>query len=314
MKKILTLLLAFPVVATFMTGCQSEDIVYSGPEYVMFSDSIYTMPVLDAEDATFSVPVAATTTVGYDRNYAVEIVNGKSTAVRGFHFDFVETSNNIVIKAGERVANVQLKGHYANVGREDSLKLCLRLVEPQSQKWELYGNETQVDFIKCHPFKMNDFLRIKNDADEANFMMYATFPFDTNMVTLTAKGVKKDDKTLMLTDMFGNSGVGDIRLIFDDSDPLDLQITVPEQPAFRESTYGTVWLRSVAQYPSYFNTFDNFFVLILEVYVPQIGSFGVYQYIFRALSTDESENNNNGAATRSTEKSVFALNKFNFKN
>ncbi len=314
MKQILILLLAFPVVATFMGGCQSEDIQYSGPEYVMFSDSIYTMPVLDAEDATFSVPVAATTTAGYDRNYAVEIVNDKSTAVRGFHFDFVENSNNVVIKAGERVANVQLKGHYANVGREDSLQLCLRLVEPQPQKWELYGNETRVEFIKCHPFDMNEFLRIGNDTDEANFMMYATFPFDTNMTTLSVKGAKKDDKTLILTDMFGNSGVGNIRLVFDDSDPLDLRITVPEQPAFRESSYGTVWLRSVAQYPSYFNTFDRFFVLILEVYVPQIGSFGVYQYIFRAMSADEAENNNNGAVTRSTEKSVFTVSKFHLKN
>ena len=75
MKKFLNLLLATPVAAVIMVACQSDEgIPYSGPEYVMFSDTVYTMPVQDKEE-TFSVPVAATTTADYDRNYAVEIVN-----------------------------------------------------------------------------------------------------------------------------------------------------------------------------------------------------------------------------------------------
>lgn len=314
MKKILTLLLAFPVAAFLMTGCDSEDIRYSGPEYVMFSDTIYTMPVLDKAEATFMVPVAATTTAGYDRNYAVEVVNDKSTAVRGFHFDFVDNTNNVVIKAGERMANVVLKSYYANVGRKDSLTVTLRLVEPEAQRWNLYGNETLVDLVKCHPFEMNSFLKLKKETDEAHFTMYASFPFGSDMSAYSADGYKKDDTTLMLTNMFGSSSVGDIRVIFDDSDPLDLKVTVPEQEAFREATYGMVWVRSVAQYPSYFNTFDNFFVLILEVYVPQMGSFGIYDYIFHALDADEAANENNGAATRSLAAgNTFSLDKFNYK-
>ncbi len=313
MKKFLNLLLMFPLAATIMIGCQSEEITYTGPEYVMFADTTYTMPILET-DKIFEVPVATTTLADYDRNYAVEIINDKSTAVRGYHFDFVDNSNNVTIKAGERVAFVKLEGHYENVNRDDSLVVRLRLVEPKVQTWDLYGNETLVDFIKCHPFKMNDFLQIKNETDEAKFTMLASFPFDSNMGSYSVKGYKKDEKTLMLTDMFGHSGSGDIRVIFDDSDPLDLVITVPEQAGFRESNYGTVWIRSVEQYPSYFNTFDNFFVLILEAYVPQIGSFGVYQYIFKSLDEDEAEDNENGTVTRSIAErndcSLFKFNKF----
>lgn len=313
MKKFLNLLLMVPFAIAFMVGCQSEDITYSGPEYVMFSDTTYMMPILET-DKIFEVPVATTTLADYDRNYAVEIINDKSTAIRGYHFDFVDNTNNVTIKAGERTAFVKLAGHYDNVNRDDSLVVRLRLVEPEAQTWDLYGNETWVDFIKCHPFKMNDFLQIKKETDEANFTMLASFPFDSNMGSYSVKGYKKDEKTLMLTDMFGRSGSGEIRVIFDDSDPLDLVVTVPEQAGFRESNYGTVWVRSVAQYPSYFNTFDNFFVLILEAYVPQIGSFGVYQYIFKSLDKDEAENNENGAATRSIAESsncsTFKFNKF----
>lgn len=44
MKKFLNLLLATPVAAVIMVACQSDEgITYSGPEYVMFSDTVYTM-------------------------------------------------------------------------------------------------------------------------------------------------------------------------------------------------------------------------------------------------------------------------------
>lgn len=315
MKKILNFLLATPVAAVMMVACQADGgITYSGPEYVMFSDTTYTMPVLVQEEL-FEVPVTATTVADYDRNYAVEVVNEKTTAIRGLHYDFVNNSNNVTIKAGERVANVQLKGYYNNVQREDSLVVSLRLVESAIKKWDLYGNTTRVDFVLCRPFKMNDFLQIKNDNDEAHFQMIASFPFGDKVATYSVEGFKKDEKTLMLTTMFGTSATDPIRLIFDDSDPLDYKITVPEQKAFRESNYGYVWVRSVDQYPSYFNTFDNFFILILEAYVPQIGSFGVYQYIFKCIDSDEATDNDNGAVTRAMSmeevlSTTFTLHKY----
>lgn len=312
MKKFLNLLLAIPVAAMIMVACQSDDITYSGPEYVMFSDTTFTMPVLDKGDKALCVPVAATTTADYDRNYAVEIINEKSTAIRGYHFDFVDNSNNITIKAGERTANVLLKGHYDNVNRDDSLVVRLRLVEPEEQKWSLYGNETLVDFIKCHSFKMNDFLLIGNDNDEVNMTMLASFPFSNQTKTFSVHGYKKDEYTVILTDMFGESVSEPIRLVFDDSDPLDLRITVPEQSAFREGNYGYVWVRTVDQYPSYFNTFDNFFVLTLEAYVPQLGSFGVYQYIFKCIDADDAIDEENGVVTRSMQRNLssYKLSKF----
>lgn len=90
-------------------------------------------------------PVSATNATDYDRNYAVEIINEKSTAIRGYHFDFVDGTNNITIKAGERVGIVKLKPTYANVAREDSLVISLRLLEPKDEELDLYGNVTRVD-------------------------------------------------------------------------------------------------------------------------------------------------------------------------
>lgn len=307
MKKFFNLLWIFPAVTAALTSCQSEGITYSGAEYVLFSDSTYTMPIISDENAMFDVTVASTTTADYDRSYAVEVVNENSTAVRGLHFDFVDNSQNVVIKAGERTANVKLKGIYGNVGRKDSLVLSLRLIAPEAQKWDLYGDLARVDFVKCPPFKINDFLMIDKDDSEVNMKMYASFPFSDKMAEFSAVGKKKDEKTLIITDMFGTSSE-QIRVIFDDSDPLNPTITVPEQAAFREANYGYVWVRSVDQYPSYYNAFDNFFVLLLDAYVPQLGSFGVYQYIFKCISQDEADDGNNGAATRSIEENISTFN------
>lgn len=305
MKKIVNLLWMFPVAATLLVGCQSEDIKYSGEEYVMFSDSTYVMPVMDM-DTTFCVPVAATTTANYDRNYAVEILTGKSTAIRGYHFDFANQSNNVTIKAGERVANVMLKGLYNNVGRKDSLVVSLRLIEPTAQTWNIYGNETRVELVKCYPFKMDDFL-----FEGGNMHMLASFPFSDQIVQYRVHSEKKDDHTIILKDMFTKQLP--LRLIFDDSNPLDHLVTMPEQPAFREANYGEVWMRTVEQYPSYFNVPDRFFVLYLEAFVPQLGSFGIYQYIFKCISQEEADDEDNGASFSSNVSSIsstFKLNKF----
>ena len=274
--------------ALLMVACESEDKMYEGKNYVMFSDSIYTMPVM-VDDQEFEVPVAATTTASYDRNYAVEILNEKSTAVRGVHFDFVEGSNNITIKAGERVGMVRIKPIYSHMERNDSLVISLRLLEPAEEQLAIYGNTTRIDMVKCYPFDMNDFI-----FPGGNMYMLASFPFSSDTQQIRVNGEVKDDHTFILKDAF--SDIYPLRLEFDDSDPLDYTIRVPEQPAFKDSSYGTVYVRSVDMYPSYFVVPDHFFVLYLEVYIPQLGSFGVYQYIFKCITQNEADDMDNGAA------------------
>lgn len=274
--------------ALLMVACESEDKMYEGKNYVMFSDSIYTMPVM-VDDQEFEVPVAATTTASYDRNYAVEILHEKSTAVRGVHFDFVEGSNNITIKAGERVGMVRIKPIYSHMERNDSLVISLRLLEPAEEQLAIYGNTTRIDMVKCYPFDMNDFI-----FPGGNMYMLASFPFSNDTQQIRVNGEVKDDHTFILKDAF--SDIYPLRLEFDDSDPLDYTIRVPEQPAFKDSGYGTVYVRSVDMYPSYFVVPDHFFVLYLEVYIPQLGSFGVYQYIFKCITQNEADDMDNGAA------------------
>ena len=73
-KNILTIIVAFVAVVSCLTGCKPEYTTYSGPNYIMFSDTLYEMAVVDNE-SYFDVPVVATRSCDYDRNVAVEVGN-----------------------------------------------------------------------------------------------------------------------------------------------------------------------------------------------------------------------------------------------
>ena len=97
-----------------------------GPNYLMFSDTIYYCPVQETNEI-FNVPVSATETADRDRTFAVEVIDKESNAVEGKHYKIL--SNTVTIKAGERAANVEVEGLYENIGINDSLGFALRLPE-----------------------------------------------------------------------------------------------------------------------------------------------------------------------------------------
>lgn len=287
-RNIFSVIICSLFLATVISSCEEKETFYSGPQFALFGDSTYLMPVVGGDDDVFTIPVGVTGAVDYDRHYAVEVVDEKSTAVRGYHYDFVDGTNNILIKKGETTAEIKLKGNYDRFVRDDTLKACFRLVAPEEDLNPIYKNETVVEMLQCKPFKMSEFFK-----EGGNIEMLASFPFGENVASYIVKGEVIDDHTMQVY-IFDEEGRLPIRLNFDDSDPLDYRITVPEQEAFYESTFSRVYVRSVEQYPSYFNTYENFFVLWLELYVPQAGSFGVYQYAFHCLTQEEADDINNG--------------------
>ena len=247
------------LLVTSIVSCTQEETYYSGPQIALFSDSLYLMPVVNNPDKEFTVPVGVTNAVDYDRHYAVEVVNEKSTAVRGYHYDFVDGTENITIKKGQTTAEIKLKAEYDRFERDDTLKACFRLVAPKEEISSVYKDETVVEMLQCKSFVMDDFLK-----EGGNIEMIASFPFGEYSASYMVKGYKIDDKTMAV-------------YIFD-----------------YESSFSRVYVRSVEQYPCYFNTYEDFFVLWLEVFVPQAGSFGVYQYAFRCLTQEEADDMNNG--------------------
>ena len=128
MKKIIIGLSAIFALAIGFTGCDTDYVTYSGPNYIMFSDTLSVLPVQNNEEY-FDIPVAATEACSYDRTLGVEILDKKTNAVEGRHFSL--ESNTITIKAGERTANVRIRGIYDNIEITDSLGMVLQLVSKE---------------------------------------------------------------------------------------------------------------------------------------------------------------------------------------
>ena len=129
---------------------------YDGPNYVLFSDTLTVLAVQNNEEV-FNIPVAATQACDYDRTMAVEVIEKKSNAIEGKHYTI--ESNTITIKAGERAANVRIRGNYDAIAATDSLGLTLRLLTQQADQWDLYEKsyEAKVILQKCCPFDINLF-------------------------------------------------------------------------------------------------------------------------------------------------------------
>lgn len=270
-----------------LTGCESEPVIYSGNEYVMFSDSVHSMPVTPDTDKIFNVTVSTSKAFDQDRNYAVELVINKSNAIEGRHFDLV--SNNVLIKAGELTGNVQIKGYYDNIVYGDSLAFTLRLLAPKETVWDLYGNETNISIIKCIPFSIDDYV--------GNLKMMATFPYGESVKTFYLKSEKLNDSTLIIRDAIVPKY--DLKLRFKDNkiNPFENGVTVTEQAAFVDSGVGQVFASTVSSAPSFHVSHLRVIGLYLSMYVPHIHEFGVFQYLLQWVPQSEVDAVENSTAT-----------------
>lgn len=74
-KNIFSTLFGLLLMVAGFSSCNQEETFYNGPQYALFSDSLYLMPVVENPDEVFTVPVGVTNVADYDRHYAVEVVN-----------------------------------------------------------------------------------------------------------------------------------------------------------------------------------------------------------------------------------------------
>ena len=268
-----------------LVACDNDKLYYSGPNYVMFADSLYDMPVTEDEDLLFEIPIASTQTSDYDRNYIIDIDMKRTNAIEGYHFDIL--SRNVTIKAGERSAKVLLKGYYNHVNVSDSLAITLQFLGNEDHFSALYNDWTNIRLHKCMPFDIDDYT--------GNMRVTCTFPFSTSSVTkFLVTTEKKNDSTLVVKSPFDDAHDLTLKFLTAKDNPFDTTIDMVEQIAFTDSYYGEVAMSTIEGVDSYYLPSDRAFVLILNVFIPKVGSFGNYYYIFEWVTPEQAEAEKNG--------------------
>lgn len=291
MRKILITLSVVTAILISVAACDEEYTTYNGPDYMMFSDTIYVLPVQNSQEI-FDIPVVATQTCNYDRTVAVEIVDAQSNAIEGKHY--VIESNTVTIKAGERVANVSVRGVYENISVYDSLGFSLRLLVEEDAKWELYGDNAKVLLQKACPFDINAFTGYCV-VTSTYIMNYMT---NIDMRLVSSEVDPENENTIIIRDYFYDGY--DVRIKFETDDILNPLISFDEQPfgptseAFN-TLYGdgVIHMYQPAAYTSYYSSCEKFIFQYMTLYVQGMpadaNTVGTFINAVEWISDDEAE-------------------------
>lgn len=276
---------AIAVVAS-LSGCgDAAKTTYSGPEYVLFADTMSLFPVQNSQDY-FTVPVASTVACDYDRTFGVEVDEKASNAIENKHY--VIESNSVTIKAGERAADLKIRGIYENIEKTDSLSIVLHLVSKEDTHWDLYGTKTRVEMMKSCPFDLNVF----TGWCKVTSSFYQDYMSNTDYRLIQTEIDKSKENTIIMHDFFYKGY--DLKLKFGPSDPMKPFVEMDDQIlGSTAEAFGTIhgngklMVKQPTVYVSYYNVCQTFVLQYITVYVNGVGTVGTYVNILEWISDEE---------------------------
>ncbi len=294
MKKLLIGCMAAVAALIAFSGCDQDKVVYSGPNYLMFSDTLYTYAVQETNEI-FNVPVSATVPADYDRTFGVEVIDKESNAVEGKHYKIL--SNTVTIKAGEMSTDVKVQGLYKNIGITDSLGFALRLVIPDTEQWSLYKNEAKVVMQKICPFDIKNFKGYCKVT--SSYLSSDYYPKKVDLRLVTSDIVEGKENTIVVHDLYFDGY--DMEIKFNRKDVLEPLVEMEEQicgstgEAFNTiHGDGKLRLNQPTAYTSLYSTNENFILQYVTMSVNNkdgsyYGTVGTFVNVLEWISEVEAE-------------------------
>ena len=274
------------------TSCQEERVVYNGPQYIMFSDTLSVIGV--EENGEYAdIYISSTMPMAKDRTLAVEVIEQESSAIEGVHYTI--ESNSVVIKAGELATSVRIRGHYENLTVDEELpEIRLRLISPEETHWNLYENEgleTKVMLQKVCPFDINAFTGYA--------MITSTYLYNYvgGYNRLIKTEVDPSEKNTIIMRNFYYDGY-DVKLRFTTDDPLNPLIEMDDQPLVTTGeAFGTKYgdgmlhIYQPSNYVSYYSACEKFIYQYITLWVPGMAAgtntVGTFIQAIEWISDDE---------------------------
>ena len=294
MKKLLIGCMAAVAALIAFSGCDQDKVVYSGPNYLMFSDTLYTYAVQETNEI-FNVPVSATVPADYDRTFGGEVIDKESNAVEGKHYKIL--SNTVTIKAGEMSTDVKVQGLYKNIGITDSLGFALRLVIPDTEQWSLYKNEAKVVMQKICPFDIKNFKGYCKVT--SSYLSSDYYPKKVDLRLVTSDIVEGKENTIVVHDLYFDGY--DMEIKFNRKDVLEPLVEMEEQicgstgEAFNTiHGDGKLRLNQPTAYTSFYSTNENFILQYVTMSVNNkdgsyYGTVGTFVNVLEWISEAEAE-------------------------
>ena len=276
-----------------LASCSQDYTNYSGPSYIMFSDTLYQYAVQESNEV-FNVPVSATEKADFDRTFAVEVVPKQSNAIENRHYRIL--NNTVTIKAGEMVGNVQVQGIYENIDNTDSLGLTLKLVIPEKYNWtDLYKDYTHVVMQKSCPFDINNF----SGWCVVTSTFYSQYLNNVTKRLIKTQVVEGEENTVLLKDVYYKGY--DLKLKFNTKNPLEPKVEMDDQIAGETGeAFGTIYgdgklrISQPSIYTSYYHSCLKYVLQYVTMSVDKkdgssFGTVGTFISMFEWISDAEAE-------------------------
>ena len=288
-KKILLGVIASIVMLATITSCDEERALYSGPEYIMFADTLTVLGVENNEEI-FDISIAATTVSNQDRTVAVEVIDKYSNAIEGMHYTL--ESNTVTIKAGEMVGYLRVKGIAENLTVDYDPEITLHLIADEKYHWDLYsGDTTRVVLRKVCPFDINAFTGYA--------MITSTFLYNYvgSYNRLIKTEVDSTEENTIIMRNFYYDGY-DVKLRFTTDDSLNPLIEMDDQPLVTTGeAFGTKYgdgmlhIYQPTNYVSYYSGCEKFIYQYITLWVPGMAAgtntVGTFIHAIEWISDDE---------------------------
>ena len=241
----------------FTASCTKDSKVYDGPGVKHFPETSGIYFVEQGSDEAYKLPVGYTVVSSSDITMGISINADETTAVEGTDFDF--TVQNPVLKSGDVITNVEIKGNYDNLGAPKQLALVVD------------GNGVmQKDFTltiqKFCPYVQDDFVgtAVFNDPD----FIEGAWPISI------AKGSSEFELVSNIHSPIGVAG-NDIIIKLDPSDKANFTVTIEKQETFDSSAFGLAYGMISMTGSGTFSACDRTMTIDIE-YTVAAGSFGTY--------------------------------------
>ena len=256
MKKIFSVFALLSLL--FASSCTKDSKKYDGPAIKHFPSTSATYFVEEGSSDPYMLPVGVTASSSSDVTMGVSVVGESSSAIEGTHFDFVV--KDPVLKAGEVITNVEIKGNYAKLDGAETLTLMVD-GDGSMQK------EFWLTIQKFCPYFQDDFVGTSDYSDTWYFDELANW--DVELVA----GANENE--IIAKNLYDSQGTatGDLLMILVYSDKSNFTVLVPKQEVINTADWGLEYGMLSIGGSGIFSSCDGKRTLDLE-YTVAAGSFG----------------------------------------
>ena len=275
---------------TVLCGCSEERIVYSGTDSVMFADSLHILPIQD-DTEVFEIKIATMKSSDIDRTYAVEILDSRSNAIEGVHYELL--SNSATIKAGEVATSILVKGKASNIKINQGIGFYLRIAN-RNLNTDIYGDAaltTKVVLQRACPFDLEVF----SGYCVLTSTFFADYMQNTYLRLLQSQIDPNKENTIIIKNFYYDGY--DISLRLDNDNILypDLYVDGEQVLGYTGEAFGTIYgngdlmMNLLPSATSYFSSCEGFMAIYNLVYVDGVGTVGAYTNVVRWITDEEAE-------------------------